>query len=95
VHALLARIHDPATASALQAERAFLGALDGSCRTPIAGHATISGDRLTLIGQILSRDGQTTHSDVLTGPVADAAGIGRTLGRALKARGGPGFFATG
>ena len=34
---LLAAINDPATFDAVSCERAFLGALDGSCRTPIGG----------------------------------------------------------
>ena len=33
------------TATALAAERAFLAVLDGSCRTPIAGHATVARGR--------------------------------------------------
>jgi hydroxymethylbilane synthase len=40
---LLAPINHAETATALACERAFLGALDGSCRTPIAGHATVTG----------------------------------------------------
>ena len=42
---LLAAINHADTASALAAERAFLAELDGSCRTPIAGHATLAGGR--------------------------------------------------
>ena len=39
--ALVAAIDDPDTATAVTAERAFLAVLDGSCRTPIAGHARL------------------------------------------------------
>ena len=35
----VAPLHDAVTAAALDCERAFLAALDGSCRTPIAGYA--------------------------------------------------------
>ncbi|MER2533980.1 MAG: hydroxymethylbilane synthase, partial [Rhizobiaceae bacterium] len=52
--------HEP-TASALACERAFLAALDGSCRTPIAGLAEIDGGRLRFRGLILTPDGQTAH----------------------------------
>ena len=38
---MLVAIHDVPTGQALACERAFLAALDGSCRTPIAGHAAI------------------------------------------------------
>ena len=54
---LLAAIDDRATAAALACERAFLAALDGSCRTPIAGYARIEGGRLVFDGLLLSEDG--------------------------------------
>ncbi|KAG1651455.1 Porphobilinogen deaminase [Nymphon striatum] len=40
--------HDE-TAAALKCERAFLEALDGSCRTPIAGYATIEGENISFM----------------------------------------------
>ena len=49
------------TGQALACERAFLAALDGSCRTPIAGYATIDGDGLSFNGLILSPDGRQSH----------------------------------
>jgi hydroxymethylbilane synthase len=94
VHAVLAAIHHAPTATALKAERAFLDALDGSCRTPIAGHGVVDGERMSLFGMILTPDGAVTHQDRMTGPVADGIDIGRELGLRLKALGGPGFFAT-
>jgi hydroxymethylbilane synthase len=56
VKGLLEAINDITTAQALACERAFLAALDGSCRTPIAGYAKIDGDRLAFNGLILSLD---------------------------------------
>jgi hydroxymethylbilane synthase len=49
--------HDE-TRAAATAERAFLGALDGSCRTPIAAHLFDRGDDWELIGEVLALDGQ-------------------------------------
>ncbi len=92
IHTLIERIHHEATAIALRAERALLGALDGSCRTPIAGHAAIEADTLTLSAMILTPDGRTVHADTLSGPLGEAAAIGRVLGLTLKERGGPRFF---
>nr|WP_026319055.1 hydroxymethylbilane synthase [Amorphus coralli] len=83
---------DRATATSLAAERAFLETLDGSCRTPIAGHATLSGDGLSLHGLIATPDGARVEEMVLDGKAADAPEIGRAVGRELKARGGPEFF---
>jgi len=91
--ALLAAVDDPDTASRVAAERAFLAALDGSCRTPIAGLATLAGDRLSLRGLIVRPDGSEVIADRGEGRAADAAALGRALGEALRGRAGPGFFA--
>ena len=45
---LLARIDHADTSTALACERAFLGVLDGTCKTPIGGYAAISGDALAV-----------------------------------------------
>ncbi|MGB6321381.1 MAG: hydroxymethylbilane synthase, partial [Xanthobacteraceae bacterium] len=55
--ALVEAINDADTATALATERAFLAVLDGSCRTPIAGHARIIDGRLRFRGLIAKTDG--------------------------------------
>ena len=50
-------LEDPITAIELACERAFQGALDGSCRTPIAGLARLEGGLLTFRGEVLAPDG--------------------------------------
>ena len=91
--ALLAAVDDRDTATALAAERAFLAVLDGSCRTPIAGHATIAHGRLSFRGLIAKPDGSETFETAREGPVADAASLGADAGRELKSRAGADFFA--
>jgi hydroxymethylbilane synthase len=91
VRALLAPLHDEPTASCVLAERSMLAALDGSCRTPIAGLATIDGDRLSLDALLLSPDGAAERRGSLFGPVADAASIGTALGEQLRRDAGPEF----
>ena len=93
--ALLAPLDDPATADCVRAERALLAALDGSCRTPIAGLATSGGGGLSLDALIATPDGGTVYRAGRQGGAADAADIGRDLGEELRARAGPGFFAAG
>lgn len=88
----LAAINHPATATALLTERAFLEVLDGSCRTPIAGHAVISNDRLQFRGMIIRPDGSEAHETAREGHVRDAVALGADAGRELKAKGGPDFF---
>ena len=91
--ALLAAVDDRDTATALAAERAFLAVLDGSCRTPIAGHATIATGRLSFRGLIAKPDGSESFATAREGPVAAAAALGADAGRELKSRAGADFFA--
>lgn len=89
---LLAPINHADTQAALMCERAYLAALDGSCRTPIAGHATISGDRISFYGMILTPDGSVWHESRATGAVADAASLGSEAGAEVRERAGSSFF---
>jgi len=90
--ALLASIHDVATAQRLAAERAFLAALDGSCRTPIGGLAEIVGDRLRFRGEIIRPDGSERLATERECPVSDGAAMGADAAAELRGRAGPGFF---
>jgi hydroxymethylbilane synthase len=91
VLALLAPLHDAPTAACVLAERSMLAALDGSCRTPIAGLATIEGDRLRLDVLLLSPDGMAERRGSLAGAVSEAAAIGTALGEQLRRDAGPEF----
>lgn len=90
---MLAAIHDEATQIRLGAERAFLAVLDGSCRTPIGGLATLEGDTMHFRGIVLKPDGSAAHEASGSGPAAEAALIGRSVGEDLKTRMGPDFLA--
>jgi hydroxymethylbilane synthase len=89
---LLAAIDDEAATVALAAERAFLAMLDGSCRTPIAGHARILNDGIDFRGLIVKPDGSAAFAAERRGAAADAAELGSDAGRELKSRAGPDFF---
>ncbi len=89
---LLAPIHDHRTATQLAAERAFLAALDGSCRTPIGGLAEIDGDRLRFRGEIIRTDGSERLEAQRNGALEDAAKMGQDAAEELRRRAGPGFF---
>ena len=81
------------TTVALTAERAFLKKLDGSCRTPIAAHATLKGDgTMALHGMILTPDGKDMHETHQAGDADGAAEIGRLAGEKVLAAAGPHFF---
>jgi hydroxymethylbilane synthase len=88
---LLEPLHDPISAACVGAERAMLAALDGSCRTPIAGLAEADGDRLMIEGLLLKPDGSDEIRGQRDGSIADAAALGTELGRELRRRAGAGF----
>ena len=90
--ALVAAIDDADTRAALAAERAFLGVLDGSCRTPIGGHATIEGGTLRFHGIIVKPDGSEAFTVVREGRRDSAAELGADAGRELRDRAGADFF---
>jgi hydroxymethylbilane synthase len=86
LHDLLAAIEDPEARAVSRAERALLAALDGSCRTPIGGHARLLPDgRLHLTGLVARGDGTFLLKRGITGAAADAERLGRELGQALRA----------
>ena len=91
--ALVVKINDTDTATALAAERAFLAVLDGSCRTPIGGHARVTGGIVRFRGMIIRPDGSEAHDVVREGRCLAAAELGADAGRELKDRAGPDFFA--
>ncbi len=89
----LAPLTDRASLLAVTAERAFLAALDGSCRTPIAALATLDGgDRLHLDGLVAAPDGSRVARVARDGGAADAAALGRDAGAELKRRIGAALF---
>jgi hydroxymethylbilane synthase len=92
VREALSRIDHADTSTSVACERAFLAELDGSCKTPIAGHATVSGDTIEFRGLIARPDGAAAHDIAGHGNRKDAIGIGKDAGRELKHRAGPRFF---
>jgi hydroxymethylbilane synthase len=88
---LLAPLDDPASAACVAAERAMLAALDGSCRTPIAGLATINGDRLSLDALLLTPDGSAERRDQIAGAIDDAVALGGEVGERLRRGAGAEF----
>jgi hydroxymethylbilane synthase len=95
VRAWLAAIDHRPTATCVSAEHAMLAVLDGSCRTPIAGHAILASDGvLHLRGLIVKPDGSELIATERRGTAAEAEAMGRDAGHELKRRGGPGFLST-
>ena len=94
---LLARLSVREWEIAVAAERGFLHALDGSCRTPIGALARIENNRLHFLGEVLTPDGakrwRREERILLTSdPIADAEGLGRKLGGAIREMAGETFI---
>ncbi len=89
----LSALDDPPSRHRVTAERAMLAALDGSCRTPISGHAVLEGDRLSLDGLVLSLDGRQSHAGTGAAGPDDASDLGRSVGEDILSRCGRDFLA--
>ncbi len=92
----MARLIEPLdhqeTSTALVCERSFLAALDGSCRTPIAGHAVIDGTDISLYGLVLRPDGSETHEVTVSGKTSEVVQLGQSAGDQIREAAGPEFF---
>jgi hydroxymethylbilane synthase len=90
---LLEAPNDACGATAIACERAFLGCLEGSCKTPIAGLAEIAEGFLRFRGLVLTPDGAEWHGIELTGAANHAERIGVDAGEELLTRAGRDFLA--
>ena len=93
---LLALLNIADFAIATRAERGFLAALDGSCRTPIAALGTVSGDTLAFVGEALTPDGKqrwrrTARVTLGANPCESAEALGRRLGAEIRAEAGSAY----
>ncbi|THF99208.1 hypothetical protein TEA_019887 [Camellia sinensis var. sinensis] len=91
----IASLNHEETRLAVACERAFLEALDGSCRTPIAGYACRDEDGNCIFkGLVASPDGTRVLETSRQGPYAyeDMVLMGKDAGKELLSRAGPGFF---
>ncbi len=97
VRDLVARLDDESTRIRVEAERAMLKALRGSCRTPVAGHAELvdDGHRLRLTAVVASVDGRrvltaSAERFGVSGAVANLASaraMGEEVAETLHAQG--------
>lgn len=88
VRELLSRFEDPSTRITVTAERALLHRLEGGCQVPIAAHAVLDGDIMTLEGLVASVDGRRVIRHQIQGPATEAHQLGTMLAERLLAEGG-------
>ena len=92
---LLAAIQDTTTCMAVAAERAFVEAMGGGCRVPIAAHANVEADAVAMIGMVSSVDGGEMIKKRLSVKVAEPDVAGHTLAEELFAMGAAEILASG
>ncbi len=93
-HERLKPLAHPATTLCVEAERAFLRVLDGSCRTPIAGLAELAEDgTVRFRGLIVRPDGSALLAVERHGPSTQATALAEDAAFELLKRAGPGFLA--
>jgi len=94
VRAAVAVLDDAETSLCVACERAMLAELDGTCRTPIGGHAALNAQgQVTLTAVLLSDDGSQAFRFDGAAPAAQAQAMGARAGAALKRQAGADFIA--
>lgn len=93
--ARLAFMDDPATRSAVTAERAFLQEMGGGCRAPFAAFARIEEGELVVQGVALDPGGRRVVRGLERGPSEAAAALGRSLAGRLIGQGAAALAAGG
>lgn len=88
VRDMLAFLNDLSTKQATDAERAFLGLIEGGCQVPIGVHAEVENDNVKIEAVIASLDGSKVLRNNITGSAVNAADLGRKLGQQMLAEGG-------
>jgi hydroxymethylbilane synthase len=82
-----ARLDHRETRIACLAERAFLRSLGGGCQLPIAAHAVLDGDVLTLDGLVARPDGSQILRASSSGTPDDPEALGSRLAANLSTQG--------
>ncbi|MDO8546507.1 MAG: hydroxymethylbilane synthase [Nitrospirales bacterium] len=88
VRELAGRMEHRPTRLAVTAERALLERLEGGCQVPIAAHATIESDRLSMSALVAGVNGRRLIRDAIHGSVDEAHRLGVRLAELLLEHGG-------
>jgi len=78
--------------AAAAAERSLLATLEAGCIAPVGAYAAVADGTLTLRAAVIAVDGASLVAGELSGPIDDAAAIGRDLALELLSRGAAGLL---
>lgn len=94
VREMLVFLNDKATKQATDAERAFLGLVEGGCQVPIGVHAEVQDNEIKIEAIIASLDGSTVLRNTISGDAEKAVELGQKLGHQMLSEGGQDILAT-
>jgi hydroxymethylbilane synthase len=83
----LAKIEDAQSRLCAEAEREVLWVLNGHCNSPIAGHATLDGNEMTLTAAVLDEAGDRFIEVSRSGVAVRPRELGRAVGLELLDKG--------
>ena len=83
LRAILAHLNDTTAAQTTSAERAIARVLQASCQSPVAAHAIVNGDTITLTALVARPDGTQSIRDSVSGNASDAEALGEQLAARL------------
>ena len=84
---MLSALDDPVSRACVDAERAFLRALGGGCRVPIAAYASHRDGTLEIEGAVIAADGHAQIRGKASGPMTHPVALGEQLARQLISQG--------
>ena len=84
---MVGALDDPVSRACVDAERAFLRALGGGCRVPIAAYASEKDGALELEGAVMAPDGSSQVRSKISGTVTEPIALGDRLAKQLTAQG--------
>lgn len=83
---LLASLADPTATAEVEAERAFLRAVGGGCRSPLAAHARVEGDRMRIWAMLADEEMAKVATGEDEADIEDGVALAEELARELGER---------
>lgn len=81
--AVLECLRDADAEVCAKAERAFVGALNGGCSSPVAAHAVVDGGMITVTGMYVNEN-ERIYKETVSGPVPEGEALAEMLANRLK-----------
>jgi hydroxymethylbilane synthase len=87
LRAILGELNHASTVQTTLAERTIAKVLQANCQSPVAAHAVIAADALTVTALVAAPDGSRSIRESVSGPLGDALQLGTALANKLLEKG--------